>query len=94
MNNAEIAETLEEIARLLKMKKESIYKIRAYERAADAIRDYPQQLADIDSQDRLKEIPGVGEAISKKLDELLHNGKLEYLENLKRELSGTVDGHA
>jgi DNA polymerase (family 10) len=36
-------------------------------------------------EDRLKEIPGAGEAITKKLTELVNTGKLAYYEKLKAE---------
>jgi DNA polymerase (family 10) len=36
-------------------------------------------------ENRLNEIPGAGEAISKKLTELVNTGKLEYYEKLKAE---------
>jgi len=35
---------------------------------------------------QLEEIPGVGKAISEKIDELLRTGKLEFLEKLKKEV--------
>jgi len=38
-------------------------------------------------EDRLKEIPGVGEAINKKINELVTTGYLEYYEKLKAELA-------
>ena len=34
---------------------------------------------------RLREVPGIGEAISKKITELLTTGRLEYYENLRSE---------
>jgi len=36
-------------------------------------------------ENRLNEIPGAGEAITKKLTELVTTGKLEYYEKLKAE---------
>ena len=38
-------------------------------------------------EDRLKEIPGVGEAINKKITELVNTGRLEFYERLKAELA-------
>jgi DNA polymerase (family 10) len=40
---------------------------------------------------RLKEIPGVGEAITKKITELVTTGSLEYYERLKNELREGTD---
>jgi DNA polymerase (family 10) len=39
---------------------------------------------------KLKEIPGVGEAIAKKIGELIETGKLEYYENLKQSIPSGV----
>jgi DNA polymerase (family 10) len=36
-------------------------------------------------EDRLREVPGVGEAIAKKITELVTTGHLEYYEKLKAE---------
>ena len=41
-----------------------------------------EQLVD---EDRLKEVPGAGEAITKKIAELVTTGKLDYYEKLKAE---------
>jgi len=37
------------------------------------------------AEDKLKEVPGVGEAITKKITELVTTGHLEYYEKLKAE---------
>jgi len=87
MKNSEIAAVFREIAALLKMKRDNIFKIRAYERVADYIAEWPVEVEQLASEDRLKEIPGVGEAINKKIIELVETGRLEYYEKLKAELS-------
>ncbi|MFC2014478.1 hypothetical protein ACFLUP_00620 [Chloroflexota bacterium] len=87
MKNAEIAAILTDIATLLKARKDNIFKIRAYEKAADYIREWPTEVEQLVKEDRLKEIPGVGEAINKKIIELVTNGRLEYYEQLKEELA-------
>jgi DNA polymerase (family 10) len=85
MDNAQIAEVFEDIARLLELKgEESVFTVRAYERAARSIALHP---ADVERMVRdgvsLREIPGVGEAISAKITELVKTGKLDYYERLK-----------
>ncbi|MDO8688113.1 MAG: hypothetical protein Q7K41_05940 [Dehalococcoidales bacterium] len=88
MTNAEIAGVFTGIADLLKVKKENIFKIRAYEKAAGYILEWPASIEQLAIEGRLREIPGVGEAISKKITELVTNGHLEYYEKLKAELAG------
>ena len=85
MQNAEIAQVFREIAELLKLKKDNIFKIRAYEKVALAIEQLPVEVEQLVAEDRLKEITGAGEAITKKVTELVTTGKLSYYERLKAE---------
>ena len=85
MQNSEIAQIFLEIAELLKLKKDNIFKIRAYEKAAHAIGELPVDVKQLVDEGRLEEIPGVGEAINKKIIELLTTGKLAFYERLKAE---------
>ncbi len=87
MDNKEIARVFQDIAELLKLKKDNIFKIRAYQKAAKSIEELPVDVAQLAREDRLKEIPGVGEAITKKITELVTTGRLEYYEKLKAELA-------
>jgi len=86
MKNTEIAKVFQDIADLLKLKKDNIFKIRAYERVAKSIEQLPVEVEQLAREGRLKEIPGAGEAITKKLTELVTTGRLEYYEKLKTEL--------
>ena len=83
MKNAEIAKVFEDIAEMLKLKKDNIFKIRAYRKAARAIAELPVEVAELVAGDRLREIPGVGEAITRKITELVTTGRLGYYEKLK-----------
>ena len=85
MRNAEIAAVFQDIADLLKLKKENIFKIKAYEKAARSIEQMPVKVEQMAAEERLKEVPGVGEAIAKKIVELVTTGKLDYYEKLKAE---------
>ena len=87
MNNSEIAAVFTDIADLLKLKKDNIFKIRAYERVAKAIEQLPAEVEQMVREGRLREIPGVGEAIAKKLTELVTSGRLEYYEKLRAEMA-------
>jgi DNA polymerase (family 10) len=84
MKNSEVAKIFQDIADLLELKGENVFKIRAYQKAARAIEYYPRELeAMIDEGKDLQSIPGVGEAIAKKAVELITTGKLGYYENLR-----------
>ncbi len=85
MKNSEVARVFQDIADLLKLKKDDIFKIRAYERVAESIEHLPVEVEKLVAEDRLKEIPGVGEAITKKITELVTTGYLDYYQRLKAE---------
>jgi len=86
MKNSEVAKVFQDIADLLELKGENVFKIRAYQKAARAIEHYPRELkVMIEEEEDLRSIPGVGEAIAKKATELITTGKLGYYENLKAE---------
>jgi len=86
MKNSEVARVFQDIADLLELKGENVFKIRAYQKAARAIEHYPRELkVMLDQGEELQSIPGVGEAIAKKTTELMTTGKLGYYENLKAE---------
>jgi len=85
MNNKEIAKVFQDIADLLELKGENPFKIRAYQRIVRSIEHLPVEVEQLVKEDRLKEIPGAGEAITKKIGELVTTDKLEYYEKLKAE---------
>jgi len=86
MKNTAIAKVFSDIADLLELKGENVFKIRAYQKAARAIEHYPKEIRImLDGGEDLQNIPGVGEAIAKKTTELVTTGKLGYYENLKAE---------
>lgn len=86
MNQEELARIFERIADLLEIKGELIFKVRAYRNAADGLRQSLDNLDQLRKENRLTEIPGVGEAIARKIDELLATGKLEFLERLESDV--------
>ncbi len=86
MNNRQLADTLTLIANLLEIKGEIIYKTLAYRKAAESLLNLGREAAEYWKEGKLEDIPGVGKAIAEKIDELLRTGKLEFLENLKKEV--------
>ena len=85
MKNSEIARVFQDIAVLLELKRENPFKIRAYQKVARSIEHLPVEVEQLVAEDRLKEVPGVGEAITKKITELVTTGKLDYYEKLEAE---------
>ncbi len=91
MTNAEIAFIFSDIAALLRLKKDNIFKIRAYEKVARSINELKEPVVTLAAEGRLKEIPGAGEAIVKKLTEIVDTGKLAFYEKLKAEFPAGQD---
>ncbi|MCS7207826.1 MAG: DNA polymerase/3'-5' exonuclease PolX [Dehalococcoidia bacterium] len=84
--NDAIARLFENMAGLLELKGENVFKIRAYQRAARAIEQHPEPLELLVKEGReedLRAIPGVGEAIASKIVELVQTGKVQAYEQLK-----------
>ena len=90
MTNLEIANIFRDIASLLEKKKENWFKIRAYRKVAEEIDKLTVDLSHLADEGKLREIPGVGEAIAKKITEMLSTGKLQFYEKLKAEVGETV----
>ena len=85
--NEEVAALLDNIAKLLALKGENPFRLRAYTTAARAIQATPEDIEDLHRAGRLDEIPGVGTSIATKVAEYLDTGRLRYYEDLKKEIS-------
>jgi len=85
VKNSEIAKVFADIADLLELKGENQFKIRAYQRAVRSIEHLPVEMEQLVNENRLREVPGVGEAIANKITELVTTGHLEYYETLRAE---------
>ena len=86
MTNEEVAAVFDELAGMLRAKKELPFKYRAYEKAAAAFRALPVPIEQFRREHDLREIPGVGEAIAKKVNDLLDTGSFPLLDRLRAEL--------
>jgi len=92
LKNIELSRIFEEIAKILKIKGENPFKIRAYENITLVLENLPIDVETIYRQGNLNNIPGVGTGIAKKIEEYLNTGKLEYYEKLKEAIpSGVVE---
>ena len=90
MINAKVAEILEKFGDVLEFKGEASFKINAYRRAARTIDDLTEDIEKIWQEGRLGEVPGVGKALSEKLDQFLRTGHIrqldEHLQSVPKEL--------
>lgn len=92
-SNEDIAQVFENMAALLEFKGDAVFKIRAYQRASRTIDHLSFSLTQaLDDGMDLKTIPGIGDAISKKIKEFIDTSQVQALERLKAELpEGILD---
>jgi DNA polymerase (family 10) len=91
LSDAQVAEVLEEIASLLEIKGENTFKVRSYQRAAEAVGGSAQSLEEVRAgKGGLQSLPGVGASIGEKIQELLDTGKCSYHQQLLSEIPVTV----
>ena len=90
MTKGEIAVVLEEIATLLELKDENPFKIRAYANAARSLETFGGNLSDLQDEEALEKIPGIGKAIAAKIKELAATGSLKYLEELRADFPAAI----
>jgi DNA polymerase (family 10) len=91
MDKYQVAAVLYEIADLLDLQGVA-FKPVAYRRAARNIEALEDDFEKIVAEGRLKDIPGVGDAMTKKIEELVTTGELRYLKQLRSEVpAGLVD---
>ncbi|TMF60004.1 MAG: DNA polymerase/3'-5' exonuclease PolX [Chloroflexi bacterium] len=86
MRNADVAAMLNRVADLLEIKGENFFKIRAYREAVRQLDNLTTEVEELIKEGRLKEIPGIGEAMEKKIVEFVTSGQLEFLTRLESEV--------
>jgi len=88
VSNQEIAGILYAIGEYLEMQGVQ-FKPRAYEKAGHSVEGLEEDVSEIYKKGGLKaveDIPGVGESIGEKIEELVKTGRLKYYEQLKNKL--------
>jgi len=90
LKNLELSQIFEQIAKILKIKGENPFKIRAYEKITLVLENLPIDIETIYQQGGLNNIPGVGTGIAQKIEEFITTGKLEYYEKLKTTIPAGV----
>jgi len=86
-SNKKIAKIFYEIADLLEIKGVA-FKPAAYRKAAKSLENLATDISTIYKEKKIraiKEIPGIGESIAKKIEEYLKKHRIKYFEELKEE---------
>jgi DNA polymerase (family 10) len=92
MDNAKIAECFDEMAELLELRGENMFRVRAYRTGASTIRGLDESVAAIlaDPHRQLADLPGIGETLAQKTKVLVETGTLPQLEELRQSIPAGV----
>ncbi len=85
MKNREIAALFNEIADILELKQENVFRVNAYRRAAQNIEGLSMPIEDVAEEQKLDELPGIGKDLAGKIAEYLDSGEIDYLNELRKE---------
>lgn len=85
MKNQQIADIFNEIADILELTAENVFRIRAYRRAGQSIAALSRDVATL-SPGELEAIPGIGKDLAAKVREFLATGKMAKHEELKAQV--------
>jgi len=83
LSNLEVADLLDRLGEMVEADGEDRFKVIAYHRAANSIRNMEESIEDLWKEGKLEEIQYVGAGIAKKIDEYLKTGKLRLLDDLR-----------
>jgi len=87
-----MARVFSEIADMLEISGELVYKAVAYRRVADAVERWPDDVAHLFVTGEPPKIPGAGPALSTKLAELATTGQLAYYDRMRAQVpSGLLE---
>ena len=91
ISNEDIVRLFNEMAAMLEIKGDSVFKIRAYQRAANTIEQLSWSLAAaVADGDDLRKVSGIGKAISEKVQEFVATGRVAAYDRLAEELPANV----
>ncbi len=75
--NREIASIFNKIADALEFRGENPFRVVAYRKAARILEELAEDIEELARSDRLKNLPGIGEGMAKKIEEYLKTGKMK-----------------
>ncbi|MBU1016754.1 DNA polymerase III, partial [Patescibacteria group bacterium] len=84
--NKQVADLLREVSACYEAKNENPFKIRAYDNAAGAIEKLDSDIGELWAENRLNDVPGIGEALEEHLTELFNTGKVSHFTEVKKSL--------
>jgi DNA polymerase (family 10) len=92
VNNSQVAEVLETVARIMEVLGENPFKVRAHSNAARTLRGESAPVSELVAEGTLGDLPGIGPALKEKITELVETGKLKSFDELKKSVpAGVLD---
>ncbi|MAS79900.1 MAG: histidinol-phosphatase [Opitutae bacterium] len=82
MDKKDIVEVLERIGTMMEIKGENPFKVRAYFSGARTLQTMEEDLGTVIGEERLGEVPGIGKALTEKIETLFTTGELEFYDKL------------
>lgn len=86
MKNREIVDIFNNVADMLAIRGDQIHRILAYRKAAESIEALGRDINIVYAEGKLTDIPGIGETLAAKIEEMLTTGHLEFYDKLAREI--------
>jgi DNA polymerase (family 10) len=89
VTNFELARLFYEMASLLEVRGESLFRIRAYQRGAQTLETLAEDVRALAERGALRTLPGIGKDLGAKIEEYLATGRIARLEALREGLPPT-----
>lgn len=86
LTNSDVADTLALMADMLQIMEANRFRIIAFQNAANAVREYGQPIQTVHAEGKLQSIPGIGAGIAGLITELLDQGEVKEIEELKSQV--------
>jgi DNA polymerase (family 10) len=83
VSNIEIAQQFDELADRLLLNGDSWFKVSAYRRVSQTLTDCDQPVQELSAVGQLRSLPGVGDAIARKIDDYLETGHIPLLDRMR-----------
>ncbi len=90
MRNLEVARLFNRMADVLELRGENVFRIRAYRRAAQNLESLREDVDTLAREERLGDIPGVGEDLAGKIAEYLETGHIRDVERATKKVPAGV----
>lgn len=90
MRNKEVSEKFYELAEIAELAGENPFKVKAYLEAARVIENLTLPIEDLAASGKLEEVKGVGKSIAQKIKQYLTSGRIDKLEELKKQVPETL----